>query len=85
MQHHMPISHSPCRRRSKGPLPFCLLCAGMPGGGAVSLEARCWADRAEPCCGVHVQVARREDQLGRHKGRTPRRPGQSSETPSSDI
>ena len=23
-KHHMPISHSPCRRRSKGPLPSCL-------------------------------------------------------------
>ena len=21
IEHHMPISHSPCRRRSKGPLP----------------------------------------------------------------
>ena len=23
IQHHMPISHSPCRRRYKGPLPSC--------------------------------------------------------------
>ena len=23
IEHHMPISHSPCRRRSKGPLPSC--------------------------------------------------------------
>ena len=23
IQHHMHISHSPCRRRSKGPLPSC--------------------------------------------------------------
>ena len=22
-EHHMPISHSPCCRRSKGPLPSC--------------------------------------------------------------
>ena len=26
------------------------------------------ADGAEPGCGLHVQVARREDQLGSHKG-----------------
>ena len=24
IEHQMPISHSPCRRRSKGPLPSCL-------------------------------------------------------------
>ena len=24
IEHHMPISHIPCHRRSKGPLPSCL-------------------------------------------------------------
>ena len=25
LEHHRPISHSPCRRRSKGPLPSCYI------------------------------------------------------------
>ena len=27
IEHHMPISHSPCRRRSKGPLLSCSILA----------------------------------------------------------
>ena len=53
------------------------LLTGMPRRGAVSLEAGGGPDRAEPGGGVHVQVARREDQLRRHQGRPPRRPGQT--------
>ena len=33
MQHHMPISHSPCRRRSKGPLPSCSIPSCLLGVG----------------------------------------------------
>ena len=29
IQHHMPISHSPCRRRYIGPLPSCYVLLAM--------------------------------------------------------
>ena len=29
IEHHMPISHSPCRRRSIGPLPSCFFLLQM--------------------------------------------------------
>ena len=34
IEHHMPISHSPCRRRSIGPLPSCFFTRGHSRNGA---------------------------------------------------
>ena len=43
IEHHMPISHSPCRRRSKGPLLSCSILAkatvfGRFRGGLVNIK-----------------------------------------------